>query len=148
LEFRAAISLDTEKLIKRVQDLLCQSKGGVASFDDVLKEMAKLYLDQKDPVVLARKALSKNIKKTNHKKDSSQRLVNRKPLPQGLKNQVLVRDQGVCQAKAFGAAEIKCGDSRWIDVHHITPVSVGGQNMLENLITLCKGHHVIEHRIN
>jgi hypothetical protein len=166
LEFRAAISEETEKMIKRVQDLLCQSKGGVASFDETLREMAKLYLDKKDPLVRAQKALSNAIKKEDTSeslnknlilgKDSPQRPAGRKPLSQKLKNQILVRDQGRCQGEAVsvvginGDTEISrdsdiCGDSRWLDVHHITPVSRGGKNILENLVTLCRGHHTLKH---
>jgi hypothetical protein len=107
LEFRAAISEDTEKMIKRVQDLLCQSKASVASFDETLKEMAKLYLEKNDPVVRAQRVLSKAIKNesatkaiknvSQSQKDSSQRPEARKVLPQKLKNQILVRDLGQCQ---------------------------------------------------
>jgi hypothetical protein len=166
LEFRAAILEDTEKMIKRAQDILCQLKGGVATFDETLREMAKMYLEKKDPVVRAQRTLSKAIKKENTseslreksmaKKDSPQRPAGRKPLPQKLKNQVLIRDQGQCQERDFldesttSDTEISrdsniCGDSRWLDVHHIIPVSRGGKNTLENLVTLCRGHHALEH---
>jgi hypothetical protein len=156
LEFRAAISLDTEQMIKRVQDLLCQSKGRVVSFDEALREMAKLYLDKNDPVVRAQRVLSKAIKKENTsacieksstpKKDSPQRPAGRKPLSQELKNQVLIRDLGRCQGKVGGSPDDNiCGDTRWLDVHHLTLVSEGGKDILENLVTLCKGHHVLEH---
>jgi HNH endonuclease len=153
LELKAAISLDTDQILKRVQDLLCQSKGGVASMDEAFRAMGQLYLKMNDPVIKAQRVLSKKIKGEHSKqniqeikdqgisetiKNSPQRLVNRKPLAQYLKHQVNLRDQGKCQ-------DPTCEDRRWIDMHHIIPVSQGGQNILENLITLCSGHHALEH---
>lgn len=38
-----------------------------------------------------------------------------------------------------------CGFSLATDVHHITPRSAGGQDVLSNLITLCPNHHRLAH---
>jgi hypothetical protein len=145
LEFKAAIGLDTEKLLKRVQDIISQSERRHVSFDETLRMMAQSYLDKQDPVVKAQRILSKKIKgdvatanSNGTIKNKTQDLSFRKPLPAELKHQVYLRDQGRCQKE-------ECHDSRWIDVHHIKPVSQGGLNILENLITLCSGHHRLEH---
>jgi len=34
---------------------------------------------------------------------------------------------------------------RWLDFHHITKVSDGGLNTVENLILLCGSHHALRH---
>ncbi|MBI2605974.1 MAG: HNH endonuclease [Deltaproteobacteria bacterium] len=40
---------------------------------------------------------------------------------------------------------MRCEQKRWLQVHHIKPVSLGGGNTLENLTTLCSGHHRMRH---
>ena len=39
-----------------------------------------------------------------------------------------------------------CGKSGVLEVHHLQPVSAGGDNSLENLITLCRTCHIGLHR--
>ena len=62
----------------------------------------------------------------------------RTPIPSQLRHQVNLRDQGKC-------SEPGCNQERWLETHHIIPVSQGGQNTLENLKTLCFSHHKLEH---
>jgi 5-methylcytosine-specific restriction endonuclease McrA len=62
----------------------------------------------------------------------------RKPLATQVRHQVNLRDQGKCDRE-------NCEEQRWLDIHHIIPVNQGGQNTLENLRTLCRGHHKLEH---
>jgi hypothetical protein len=158
LEFKAAISIDTENLIKRAQDLLCQSSEKPVSFDETLKQMAQIFLEKKDPVRKAQRVLSRRIRtsqknlilklntptkppqnlRPSASKNSAQDSRIRKPLMAQLKHQVNLRDQGRCQ-------EPNCSDGRWVDVHHVKAISEGGENILENLITLCRGHHQMEH---
>ncbi len=133
MELKAAISLDTERLIKRVQDVLSQAKGKPVSYDEALREMAHALLEKKDPVRRAQRILSKSLTKqagkhsalenkaqdllmgesqkmkqspkTNQllKKDSPLR----QPIRARLKHELYLRDQGRCQFK-------NCGDSRWV----------------------------------
>lgn len=159
LELKAVISLETEQLLKRVQDLLSQSKGNAASFDEALKNMAKLYLEKNDPVLKAERVLKKKIVRETQidsqndnsgtnlpgsQKDWSLRPVfERRPIPTDIHHEIYFRDQGECQQ--LGLDGKKCRDSRWIDVHHLVPVAEGGPDTVENLITLCKAHHQMEH---
>jgi hypothetical protein len=161
LEFRAAITTETEKSINRVMDLRSQSKGRPATYDEVLGEAMRFYLEHKDPVIKAQRILKNKMKDFTYKdsdggedikireatnssqaasKDKSQdsKTRKRKPIPARLEHLVNLRDQGKCQ-KEF------CHDSRWTDIHHVKPVSQGGENILENLITLCRSHHQMEH---
>src|SRR5262249_31513841 len=68
----------------------------------------------------------------------------RTPIPKATEHQVRLRDQNQCQARKPGAGT--CGEKRWVDLHHILPVSQGGTNAPENLITLCRAHHQEHHR--
>ncbi|MBI2579805.1 MAG: HNH endonuclease [Candidatus Aenigmarchaeota archaeon] len=54
-------------------------------------------------------------------------------------HQVNLRDQRRCtHTNPKGE---RCGQARWIEIHHKTPVSKGGMNRQENLTTLCSAHH-------
>jgi len=175
LELKAALGTDTERLVSRVQDLLSQSLGRAASWDETLKAMAKVYIERKDPVVKASRCLRKSIKdqiqaenkEKSHERTlpiakedrpdetraqshvapknlaprqafSRTRVVVRTPASAQLKHQVNFRDKGRCRIEG-------CEDSRWTDIHHLIPVHKGGPNTLENLITLCRSHHQMEH---
>jgi len=58
-------------------------------------------------------------------------------VPAHVAHQVSLRDRGEC---TFTGAHGKCRESRWVDVHHLTPVSKGGMSVLDNLTTLCASH--------
>lgn len=146
LELRAAISEETDEILRRVQDVLCQSQGKAVSMDEALKTACKLFLEKNDPVIKASRILKREIKK-----DSSQRRVNQEdktqgPLLQITKHNINFRDQGQCKAKNPDGST--CNDSRWVDIHHRIPRSEGGLNTIENLMTLCKAHHQLEHHLS
>ncbi|MBI2606081.1 MAG: HNH endonuclease [Deltaproteobacteria bacterium] len=71
--------------------------------------------------------------------DKSMEIRIREPIPANLLHQINLRDQRRCQFKAPGGEP--CGQARWTEIHHLTPVSKGGSNTLENLRTLCSVHH-------
>ncbi len=56
-----------------------------------------------------------------------------------LRAKVMMRDQGKCRVPGCRAAAN-------IEVHHIAPRENGGAHTMENLISLCDGHHVALHR--
>jgi hypothetical protein len=67
----------------------------------------------------------------------------RKPLKRITIHAVNQRDQGQCtHVSRIG----RCEQKRWLDRHHIVPVSNGGTNEIENLTTLCHAHHKLMHR--
>jgi hypothetical protein len=59
-------------------------------------------------------------------------------IPKRLKRHVLHRDGFCCRVPG-------CTATANIDVHHIVFLMYGGTNTLENLITLCEGHHLAVH---
>ncbi len=67
----------------------------------------------------------------------------RAAIPAHVEHQVNLRDQNRCTYTNEDGE--RCEQRRWIEIHHITPLSLGGQNGLENLITLCSGHHKVIH---
>lgn len=73
-------------------------------------------------------------------------LPKREPIPANLRHQVNLRDQRHCTfmkdlSPNDSTSEARCNQTRWIEIHHKIPVSQGGRNTLENLVSLCSAHH-------
>lgn len=70
-------------------------------------------------------------------------LATRRPIVSSTAHKVVLRDDAQCTAtKPDGT---RCGSKRWLHIHHIQPVSLGGGNTAENLTTLCSAHHQMRH---
>lgn len=54
-----------------------------------------------------------------------------------VREEALERDEHQCQ---------ECGSVECLQVHHITPVCMGGESSLENVTTLCRPCHQAVHR--
>ncbi|MCM2321971.1 MAG: HNH endonuclease [Oligoflexia bacterium] len=80
------------------------------------------------------------VNKKNAKKPQGRRF----PLPAYIHRAVTLRDRNRCTYR--GPDGKQCDQRRWLDFHHIKPVSVGGTDSVENLVTLCRGHHSMIHR--
>lgn len=85
-------------------------------------------------------------RKTDPKKDSLflGTKNSRKPLPAHIEHAIQLRDQGRCQYRKLDGGI--CGETRFIHLHHILPLSQGGPDTVENLVTLCSLHHSEVHR--
>ncbi len=145
LEVKLIMSQAEFKKFKRAQDIQCQKNSKQISLKDTFQVITTEFLKREDPVVrAARRLLRKNKKplrtcQVEPKKPSLKRNV----IPRLIFHKVQLRDQGRCQ-KLLPAGE-KCLESKWVDIHHIKPVKFGGPNSLDNLVTLCRGHHQVEH---
>lgn len=53
-----------------------------------------------------------------------------------IRAEVLERDSQSCR---------ECGRTNLLHIHHLVPLSKGGTNDIENLITLCGNCHQVEH---
>jgi len=134
VEFRSAIDTHTEALLRRVQNLESRRTSKAACWNDTLAAMATLYLERHDPVKKAERAQARKTTPTlSQGKVSAGRYI-----PAKVAHQVSLRDRGQC---TFTGAHGICRESRWTDVHHVTPVSQGGTSVLDNLTTLCASHH-------
>ncbi|MCM2281858.1 MAG: HNH endonuclease, partial [Bdellovibrionaceae bacterium] len=67
----------------------------------------------------------------------------RRPLPAAIQHQVHLRDRGVCQARLPDGSV--CGSRVWLEFHHLTPRSRGGNDAVDNLLTLCRTHQQAWH---
>ena len=87
----------------------------------------------------------------------------RKPIKRFTLHAIALRDQNRCtftsapdstpssraRSATIPAAEaigFRCDQKRWLDVHHIMPIHLGGSDEATNLTTLCKAHHKLIHR--
>ncbi|PIU00870.1 MAG: hypothetical protein COT74_02930 [Bdellovibrionales bacterium CG10_big_fil_rev_8_21_14_0_10_45_34] len=67
----------------------------------------------------------------------------RKNLPAEVRHKVLLRDGNRCTH--INKRGIRCHEKKWLDFHHIQPVSHGGKDNPENVTILCKSHHLQHH---
>ena len=116
------------------------------SLEETLRAMTELYLDKKDPVRKAERAVlsSRKPKRVSPKPgrqnfNASLTKLGRQPFNASLKHAVHLRD-------GFQCTETGCLERRWLDLHHIIPVSEGGLNSLGNIRTLCSRHHAATHK--
>lgn len=132
-----SISIEAKEHLERLQDLLSQKTGKAASLRDVVEYFAKETVNRLDPV----KKAQRNAEKAPRPVILSSR-IKRHPLPARTKHQVFLRDQGQCTKVVQGK---RCQTRRWLDVHHVIPLAKGGEDTLQNLVTLCSAHHRMDH---
>ncbi len=130
------------KKIKRVQSLECQRTSAAAGIVQALEAACDFYLSRRDPVEKAKRAQRKTEKP---KSNSARAELKREPLTAAQKHAVFNRDGGKCtHTDATGK---RCGSDKWIQIHHLKPLSQGGSNDPENLTTLCSFHHDLAHQL-
>ena len=71
------------------------------------------------------------------------RIGKRKALPAHLKHQVYLNNNGQCASTDKEGK--RCVSRRFLEIHHIQPLSRGGLDEIDNLTLLCSGHHKAEH---
>ena len=130
IKLECGISEKTSQMLQRAQALLSQKTGKPVNIEQALEMVFSEFLTRHDP--LKKKARVSTWTKTP------------KHLTAAMKKERLRQDEGKCQARTPSGEP--CGEETWLDVHHIRPVSQGGSHDLSNLISLCKGHHRLEHR--
>jgi hypothetical protein len=151
LELKVAINLDLETKLKKIQNILSQKNKKPCSIEEAIDYLSSYFLNQNDPVKKAERILSKQ--KANPQTEVtpnklSSRIKNipsnkRLPVPNPIKHQVIYRDKQQCTYIHNGN---RCLNQRWLQLHHIKPVALGGENAVHNLTTLCSQHHKFLHQ--
>ena len=160
--------------LRRAQDQVSRSENRAVSLEETLAVVVGFYLHRKDPIERSRRVVArKGIKVTSEPGlapvadslsgpkhgavvpgpeepsapkppgDRNQMVPGRRPLASAVKHAVRIRDGGKCQARKPGGGY--CGSTRWLDLHHILPLSRGGNNAPSNLATLCRACHQRTH---
>jgi hypothetical protein len=175
ISITTAFSEEEAELLKRVMDIESQKTRKASSRKDALVAALKEYIEHNDPVLKAKRAEMRAQKKQEsslEKKTSADISVVetkeisthalRKSVPgQKLSRQnhhaggkrstysatlmhaIHMRDQRQCTIKDKNGN--RCGATRWLDIHHVVPRSLGGRDTLENLTTVCSAHHRMIH---
>lgn len=156
LELMLGISEEILLDFRRAQDRVSGAKSSAAGLEETLQEVLRFYLAHKDPEERAKRVIAKKGFQPKPNPSAQPSLVTgtvtttstnstaRKPIPTALLHQIRFRDRGACQFKMPNGKI--CGARRWIEIHHRIPVSHGGENVLENLISLCSAHHRAHHQ--
>jgi 5-methylcytosine-specific restriction endonuclease McrA len=153
--FRVSFEITEEelKMLKRVMALESTRKKENIQPGEAITASLGLYIEKLDPLKKAERSqkrsqkfeTEKDIEKQTDKKNSLQnrgenlsvtKISKRTPIPAKVAHAVRLRDHGKCRF---------CGSDRYLELHHIVPVSQGGENTVENLITVCSAHHKFIH---
>jgi hypothetical protein len=167
IELKLGISEELHEKFKRVQDLVSTQSGKAASIEETLDAALALFIEKKDPVEKANRAQArmertqKPVPAQDNKRSASSfgpgssvssipsfSLIpypNKNPryIPAWLVHAIRRRDQGQCTYRS--SQGVRCSQRRWLEIHHIQPLALGGQNKLENLKLICRGHHQALH---
>ena len=98
-------------------------------------------LKHQDPLLKAQRNQGKAKKEALEKKEqhSSRNVTRRDPVPAQIKHEVVIRDEGRCvYLRPDGK---RCENRRYTQLHHLKPVSRGGENSVSNLVNICSFHH-------
>lgn len=159
LEFKVGISEELSKQLARARDLESQRTSKPATYEEVLKAMVEIYFEKVDPIRKAERSINRAAKLnadasvtgqilgaavSKMKVEKVEKPFRREVIHSALKHAVTIRDQRRCTHVYNDGSRCEC--TRWLDVHHIVPVSLGGKNELSNLATLCRAHHQMQHR--
>ena len=141
--------------LDRISSLEAQ-KGNSRSRGELVSLALNAYLEKYDPVRKAKRSEARQkirSQETMHVREikngvktqySSREEFDRKIISVTV-HQLHRRDGGVCIHQDEGGE--RCSSDRWVQIHHIHPVSEGGSNALENLATLCSFHHRLVHQM-
>ena len=134
---------DAYERLQRVADLEAQRTGAHVDLAGTVDAGSVEYLKHRDPVEKAKRARAKTAKPKRLCLNKVPK--HRTPLTAQEKHAVFARDGGRCTH--VGADGVRCSRERWLHVHHLRPVGMGGGNEPENLTTLCTSHHELSHQM-
>ncbi len=160
------VSEEFMKMLKRVQDLEARSTQKSGNHEAALQASLESYLEKHDPIRRAKRVVAaKNAKSATacpvtrrvyrsesiQAQDAGSEYLEpkikstslRKPLASALRHQLRLRDQDRCAM--VDSSGKRCAGTRWLDFHHVIPLSKGGEDTLGNLVTLCHTHHQRQH---
>lgn len=114
------MTFDDCDLLKRCQDIHSTNSREFKTEEETLSWAMNIALDKHDPVQCSDRSQgwSREMEVTRRDRDLCQEL-----MPDGT----------------------ICGEGKWTHQHHIQPLSMGGPDTPENVITLCSSHHRMVH---
>ena len=134
-EVRCTLSKDVRQKLSQAQNLMVHKLKGDMALENVFNELLDCYLGNHSKERKVRKVtrVAKNV--TTESEASSRR----KAIPASVKREVFARDQYCCSYRSEGGT--KCCKTSNLEIDHITPVALGGDNSLSNLRLVCREHN-------
>jgi len=129
-EMRVGIDDATERRLKHLQDVLSQKRGKAATLADTIAWLAEDAEKRHSP--------EQKAQRVSFRKPMKPASPGRHAIPAKVKHAVIRRQGFQC---AYRNKTSRCSQRRFLDFHHLTPVSGGGLNLATNLVLLCKEHH-------
>ena len=139
--------------LKKARTLTKQS----LTLEQTLALVLDEYIDRHDPLEKAKRRQKRKdtgypVRKTQSKdgnilptaKTQVVRPFTRRPLPAQIKHFVIQRDQNRCTYEIRPG--LRCTHTKFLEIHHRTPLQNGGTDNPENLGLLCSAHHQMAHR--
>ncbi|MBI5209607.1 MAG: HNH endonuclease [Elusimicrobia bacterium] len=136
VKFSFTGSSELLEMVERARDLLRHKhpEGGLAN---VFAELARFYLDRKDP---SRKVRAGRARPRGRKSGGNARRI-----PEAVKREAWTRDQGRCAYVSPSGR--RCGAAAWLEYDHIRPWALGGRSDDGgNIRLLCRAHNQWEAR--
>jgi hypothetical protein len=143
IKLELGVSEEFMKDLKRVQEILSQKNKAHSNYEATLGKVLKEFVRRHDPIKKAQRAIEKTIPATTKVPAQLGPGRVRQPFNNQIKHQLHLRDNFQCTF-IYSTGE-RCSQRKWLQIHHIKHVSQGGTNHIENLRTLCFGHHKMEH---
>lgn len=137
LELKLGISEEWATLLQQTKDLMSQKYKRAITSEEALFTLMNEYREKNDPVARAERV----IKKSRGRALKSR--VESRHRPAEVEHRVNLRDQSQCVYIDVNGK--RCESTRWLHKHHIKHFGHGGRHEVENLETLCSGHHKIRH---
>jgi HNH endonuclease len=135
-ELRCTLSPRGVKLLERTMDLIKKQNRG-----EVIEKILEEFVEKHDPLKIAERA----EKRKTQAPAARQAYKNgrRTPTPRPIAHAVIKKAQAQCTH--YDSQGNRCPNRRFLHLHHIEPVSRGGQHDLNNISVLCSSHHRMHH---
>jgi hypothetical protein len=136
-ELKVVIDDQTEANIRALTDILSQKLQRPATLREVIAFATNAAREKFDPEKKAERSIKRKSVSSGNPKPG------RRPIPKSVKNQVIEKQGYRCSYTSPDGR--RCEQRRWLDFHHVVPVSHGGLNTPDNLELRCHAHHSLEH---
>lgn len=115
-----------------------QSTAEKVGNQQVLRLVAEMGASDRTPSPASPSSLAEATARTRLRRDRRGR-ENRRPLPAAIKHRVYLKFQARCSH--VDSRGERCRETKFLEIHHLKPIRLGGSDRFENLTLLCSGHH-------
>ena len=151
-ELKVPVDPTTERNLEALKEILSQKLGKPATLSQVVAWAVEVTRTKFDPIKRAERSRKISSRKSETPPKSvpvpesaqySAQNSGRQPIPASIQHSVVLRDGMRCVH--ISADGRRCEQRRWLEMHHVVEVRIGGPNTVDNLRTLCSAHHRLFH---